>query len=54
MNLREIQELLGHADLRNTARYTGFDRAELRRVLERRHPRARMTLKTPPCPGGRR
>lgn len=54
MNLREIQELLGHADLKSTARYTGFDRSELRAVLEQRHPRARMILKTPPCPGGGR
>jgi len=42
MSLREIQELLGHADLKNTARYTGFDRAELRAVVERCHPRSKL------------
>jgi len=44
MNLREIQEFLGHADLKNTARYTGFDRAELRAVLERCHPRTSLRV----------
>jgi integrase/recombinase XerC len=47
MNIREIQEFLGHADLNSTARYTGFDLAELRDIIERYHPRARLN----PHPG---
>ena len=39
-DLRVVQELLGHADIRTTEIYTGVDRTYLRGVMERCHPRA--------------
>lgn len=38
-NIREIQELLGHAALSTTQRYTDLDPAELLRVYNHCHPR---------------
>lgn len=39
-NLREIQELLGHASIRTTQCYTDFDNAQLIDVYNKSHPRA--------------
>lgn len=39
-DLRAVQELLGHADLTTTQRYTQVSRERLRRVVDATHPRS--------------
>ena len=39
-DLRVVQELLGHADIRTTEIYTSLDRTYLRGVIEKCHPRS--------------
>jgi len=40
MNLREIQELLGHSSLTSTQRYTEVNPEEMMRIYNNAHPRA--------------
>ena len=40
-NLRAVQELLGHADIRTTQVYTHLDFQHLAHVYDASHPRAR-------------
>jgi integrase/recombinase XerC len=44
VNIRAIQELLGHSSLSTTQRYTELDVADLRKVIEDLHPRGSKAL----------
>jgi integrase/recombinase XerD len=44
-SIRHVQVILGHSSLETTALYTRVDTRDLRRVVERSHPRERRALK---------
>jgi integrase/recombinase XerD len=45
--VRHVQEILGHADIDSTVRYTRVSTSDLARVLERSHPRERQWARRP-------
>ena len=45
-DIRHVQELLGHQDIRTTAIYTRVTIEDLKEVMKRAHPRERLSKKT--------
>jgi site-specific recombinase XerD len=48
-DVRHVQKILGHKNLRSTMLYTRVDTSDLRRMIEKSHPRERRAVKRRKC-----